>query len=91
MSKNVKQWEKNRSGRSALGKQLFFLPRDRFTKDDICIFPKPLIFSFIICQSPRPFHSTWDVCTHLMIPFTKQRHSPWEKCVHVAEAANFIH
>lgn len=35
------------------------LPRDRLTKDAIYIFSKPLIFSFIICQSPRPFLSTW--------------------------------
>lgn len=50
----------------------FSLPRDRLTKDDIYIFLKPLISSFIICQRPRPFHGTWNVCTHLMIPFAKQ-------------------
>lgn len=39
------------------GNIFFSLPRDRLTKDDVYIFPNPLIFSFIICQSPGPFHS----------------------------------
>lgn len=52
--------------------ETFLLPRDRLTKDDTYIFLKPLISSFIICQRPRPFHGTWNVCTHLMIPFAKQ-------------------
>jgi hypothetical protein len=49
-------------------------PRDRLTKDDIYIFSKPLIFSFIICQSLRPFLSTWCLPA-ANDPFTKH-HSP---------------
>ena len=52
--------------------ETFFLPRDRLTEDDIYIFMKPLISSFITCQRPRPFHGTWNVCTHPTIPFAKQ-------------------
>lgn len=59
----------------ALGKHFFFLPRNRLTKDDIYISLKPLIFSFIICQSLRPFHSMWNVCTHLMILSPNTHHS----------------
>ena len=50
------------------------LPRDRLTKDDIYIFPEPLIFSFIICQSPRPFLGAWCLPA-ANDPFTKH-HGP---------------